>query len=190
MLLRVEKLYLLLKLEAQEGVRRRGRWWRGLHQGTWASPQLPSGVWWDIKVVLFFLCFCRILILFRLWLPNTVEPEGPVMLHASGPLSVLLISYSTYSPSSRDLKPALLTPDWCTKISSPFSPIIEPQPFFTLNHFTCPTIRLPPVLVSSVLPVSLSPPLLVLSCVLCVLCVVCVACSSNVFSSSSGRRKG
>src|SRR5579863_3994744 len=60
-------------------------------------------------------------------------------LRAWGPLGLSSVSYSTFAPSARVLKPS----DWIalkwTKTSLPPSVgVMKPKPFASLNHFTVP----------------------------------------------------
>src|SRR3990172_906544 len=59
-------------------------------------------------------------------------------LAACGPLGPWVMSNSTRSPSWRDLKPsARMALKW-TNTSGPFSWLMNPNPFASLNHFTLP----------------------------------------------------
>src|SRR6187397_1197233 len=52
------------------------------------------------------------------------------------------MSNSTRSPSERLRKPSALMAVWWTKQSlSPFSGVMKPKPFASLNHFTVPRVR-------------------------------------------------
>src|SRR5687767_227253 len=53
------------------------------------------------------------------------------------------MSNSTRSPSERLRKPSALMAVWWTKQSfSPFSGVMNPKPFASLNHFTVPVVRM------------------------------------------------
>jgi len=57
---------------------------------------------------------------------------------AAGPFCPCSISNVTRSPSLRDLNPDALIPEWWTNTSGPFSCSMNPNPFWSLNHFTVP----------------------------------------------------
>jgi DNA polymerase (family X) len=75
--------------------------------------------------------------------PATRQPTR-VTLVAFGPLASSIRSNSTRSPSDSDLKPLPWMAEWWTKQSfEPFSGVMKPKPFVSLNHFTVPVVRIP-----------------------------------------------
>ena len=65
-----------------------------------------------------------------------------VTFSAAGPFAPCTMSNSTRSPSERLRKPSALMAVWWTKQSlSPFSGVMKPKPFASLNHFTVPRVR-------------------------------------------------
>mmetsp|Transcript_12660 Transcript_12660/g.46259 ORF Transcript_12660/g.46259 Transcript_12660/m.46259 type:complete len:216 (-) Transcript_12660:82-729(-) len=75
--------------------------------------------------------------------PCTTEPPGPVTLMAlAPPFSLVSMSNSTCSLSPSERKPSAWMLVWCTNRSSPPSAgVMNPYPFWELNHFTVPCIR-------------------------------------------------
>src|SRR6058998_453177 len=61
---------------------------------------------------------------------------------AAGPFCPCTTSNSTRWPSASVLNPSAWIAVWCTKQSfSPFSGVMKPKPFASLNHFTIPVMR-------------------------------------------------
>src|SRR6056297_3602048 len=71
------------------------------------------------------------------------ERQTGVTFSAAGPLAPSTMSNSTSAPSASVRKPSAWIAEWWTKQSLlPSAGVMKPNPFWSLNHFTVPLVRI------------------------------------------------